>query len=115
MARLGGVEAALGACEGAIEDALESSGRGEARDEALTAAIVSQLLPPLRSVSMQLLSVAAAAGGAAAGAAAASQPALPAPGPLRAELSGALKLPHSCHAFADFSRIHPAQSRKLNP
>ncbi len=97
-ARLAGVEAAVGGVEGVFEDALERLARAQRRaaderDVALTDGIVSQVLPPLRAVSMQLLSVAAAAGGAAAGAAAANasapqQQALSS-GPVRAELTGA--------------------------
>ena len=49
----------------------------ERRDAQLQEALVSELLPPLRAVSMQMLSVAAAAGGAAASAAAAGQPGAP--------------------------------------
>jgi len=68
------VEAALSGREWRTE-ALEAL--LERRDAQLQEALVSELLPPLRAVSMQMLSVAAAAGGAAASAAAAGQPGAP--------------------------------------
>jgi len=82
------IESALG---DSLDDLLRrASAQAEQRDAVLQSALVAELLPPLRAVSMQMLSVAAAAGGAAAGAAAAAGgSAQPPAAPLRLELPDA--------------------------